>query len=235
VTRFRLAALAGAALVLALRPAGAQGQPTTLMPESPRDGASVGKKPRFQIRAAGVDVEKLRFKIELSADAFRTVAYTFDQLQEPNGWAYTLLDDTSPGAAYFTRLPIQGGDYTWRVASWDGLSWKTSTDAFHVRIDDVPPAEVEGVLMWRDARTECVRIHWRAVTTDRDGREERIAVYHVYRYASKGPTQPIRPFEVGTTSSLEFDDCDLEVGKKPILFYRVVAEDEAGNITGRRY
>jgi hypothetical protein len=220
---------------LASPPAEAQHQPATLSPESPRDGASVGKKPRFVVRASGTDVEQLRFRIELSTDDFRTIAYTFDQLKDPNGWAYTLLDDESPGAVYFLRQPIEGGDYLWRVGSWDGLSWRESATPFHLRIDDVPPADVDGVLMWREPATGCVRITWSAVTTDRDGRPERVALYHVYRYASKGPTQPIRPFEAGETASLELDDCDAEAAKKPILFYRVVAEDEAGNIPGRRY
>ena len=237
MTRYRPAILAWFALPIALAwlPATAQQQPTSLAPESPRDGASVGTKPRFVVRAMGTDVEKLRFRIELSADAFRTIAYTFDQLKDTNGWAYTVLDDQSPGAVYFARQPLAGGDYVWRVASWDGLSWKESSDRFRVRIDDVPPADVDGVLVWRDAKTGCVRISWSAVTTDRDGRDERVAVYHVYRYASKGPTQPIRSYEAGVTPSLDFDDCDAEAAKKPTLFYRVVAEDEAGNIAGRRF
>lgn len=213
----------------------AQAQPTLLSPAEPKDGASVGKKPRFVIRAATSDVEKLRFRIEMSKDEFKTVAYTFDQLKDANGWAYTVLDDQTPGAAYFTHEVLAGGDYKWRVSSWDGLSWLPSADEYRLQIDDVPPADVEGVTMTRDASAGCVRLRWAPVTTDRDGGAERVAVYHVYRYASKGPIHPVRPFEAGTSNTLEFSDCDKNELKKPILFYRVVAEDEAGNIAGRRF
>lgn len=227
----------GVALALALSgsKARSQQQPTALAPQEPKDDASVGKKPRFLLKAVSEDVEKLQFRIELSTDGFKTIAYMFDQTQDPNGWAYTVLEDGSPGAAYFTRRPLEAGDYEWRVASWDGLAWLAPAGRFRLRIDDVPPAEVTGVLMSRDLRTGCVWINWPPVTVDRDGRSERVALYHVYRYASKRLNQPIRPYEAGETAALEYEDCDEEALKKPILFYRVVAEDEAGNITGRNY
>jgi hypothetical protein len=213
----------------------AQQQPTTLALETPRDGASVAKKPRFVVRVSGADVEKLRFKIELSGDEFKTIAYTFDQRKDPSGWAVTALADQTPGAAYFPRQPLAGGDYLWRVASWDGLSWKEGGDRFRVQIDDVPPEDVDGVRMTRDPGGACVRLTWQPVVSDRDGRPERVAMYHVYRYAAKGPTHPIRPFQAGETTGFTFEDCDAASLKKPVLFYRVVAEDEAGNIPGRRF
>jgi hypothetical protein len=237
VIRSRAAALLGAALACALAapPVPAQQQPTTLAPVAPANGAAVGKKPRFVVRIAGSDVENLRFRIELSTDGFESIAYAYDQLEDSNGWAYTALEDGSPGAVYFTRQPMAGGVYLWRVASWDGLSWQEAGDRFRLIIDDVPPADVDGVAMSRDTRSGCVRITWYPVTTDRDGGAERVALYHVYRYASKGPTQPVKPFEAGTTVTTDYEDCDLDALKKPILFYRVVAEDEAGNIPGRKF
>jgi len=223
-----------AALASSLAPA--VNQPSTLLPESPKSGASVGKKPRFILRMDGSEEpEKLRFKIEMSTDHFKTIAYTFDQLKESNGWAYTVLDDQSPGAVYYARQPLKGGSYEWRVASWDGLSWQEGGGRSRVEIDDVPPADVDGVRMARDPKRACVLITWAPVAVDVDGRAERVSSYHVYRYAAKGPTHPIRPFEAGETSGLELEDCNAEALKKPILFYRVVAEDEAGNIPGRRF
>lgn len=215
-------------------PAAAQRQPSGLSPESPPHGGSVGTRPRFLLRVTGGDVEKLRFRIELSSDRFLTIAYTFDQVKDESGWAYTVLDDRSPGAAYFARQALAGGSYHWRVASWDGLSWKESPDWFQLLIDDVPPADVEGVSLDRQDGA-CVRVSWRPVTLDRDGRTERVALYHVYRHATKGPTRPIRPHEAGRTASLTFEDCDPEGGERPVLFYRVVAEDEAGNLAGRKF
>ena len=213
----------------------AQQQPKAIAPEAPPDGASVGKNPRFLVRVSGSDVEKLRFKITMTRDAWKTIAYTFDQLADAAGWAVTALNDQTPGAVYVPRQPLVGGDYEWRVASWDGLSWKEGAEDFRVRIDDVPPEDVDGVRMARDPESGCVRLMWLPVTSDREGRPEHVAMYHVYRYAAKGPTHPIRPFEAGETTSLAFEDCDGASLKKAVLFYRVVAEDEAGNIPGRKF
>ena len=199
------------------------------------DGSSVGKKPRFGIRVVGGDVDKLRFRIELSRDEFKSIAYTFDQLKDDNGWAVTILDDQTPRAAYFSREPLAGGDYLWRAASWDGLSWMDGTRRFRIQIDVTPPADVDGVRMTRDPEGPCVRITWEPVTTDREGGAERIKLYHVYRYAAKGPTHPIRMYQAGETADLEIEDCDTALSSKPVLFYRVVAEDEAGNIPGRKF
>jgi hypothetical protein len=121
------------------------------------------------------------------------------------------------------------------VASWDGLSWKDGDGAFRLQIDDVPPGDVDGLRMARDPASACVHLTWQPLLNDLEGRAERVARYHVYRYAAKGPTHPIRPFEAGETTSLAFDDCDVAALKKAILFYRVVAEDEAGNIPGRKF
>lgn len=229
------AACAGALALLVASSAGAQQQPKSVSPEAPVDGASVGKKPRFALRIDGGDVDKLQFRIELSRDEFKTIAYTFDQLKDADGWAVTVLDDQSPGAVYFTRQPIAGGNYLWRVASWDGLSWMDGSRRFRIQIDDVPPADVDGVRMSRPPGGSCVHISWEPVTTDSNGGPERVARYHVYRYAAKGPTHPIRPFEAGETAELTFEDCDAVIVDKPVLFYRIVAEDEAGNIPGRKF
>lgn len=222
-------------VAVAFGPALAQEQPERVSPVEPANGASTGKKPRFVVSAPGADVEKLRFRIELSADGFKSTAYTFDQKADPGGWAMTVLPDQSVVEVYFPKQPLGGGDYAWRVASWDGLSWKDGTETFRLRIDDIPPADVEGVTLARQPGTACVRVEWHPVTLDRDGRPEQIAQYHVYRYAAKGAMQPIRPFEAGRTPGLRFDDCDTEAAASPILYYRVVAEDTAGNIPGRRF
>jgi hypothetical protein len=237
VTWARSGATVGACalFVVAATVAGAQQQPKAVSPEAPPDGASVGTKPRFVIRVEGGDVEKLKFRIELSRDDFKTTAYTFDGLKDDNGWAVTALADQGAGAVYFSPKPLAGGGYLWRVASWDGLSWMDGDRRFRIQIDDVPPADVDGVRMTRNPEGSCVRIRWEPVTTDRDGGPERIAQYHVYRYTARGSTQPIRLFEAGRTAELEFEDCDAAALNKPILFYRIVAEDQAGNIPGRKF
>ena len=45
----------------------------------------------------------------------------------------------------------------------------------------------------------------------------------------------MRPFEIGVTAALQLDDCDFDALKAPVLFYRVVAQDEAGNVPGRKF
>ena len=219
----------------AISPAIAQQQPERVSPVAPEDGAAIGKKPRFVVSAPGGDLDKLRFRIELSADGFQSIAYLFDQKESAQGWAVTTLPDGSAAEAYFPKEALRGGDYRWRASSWDGLDWKTGGETFRLRIDDVPPADVEAVMLRRMPGASCVHVDWHPVTLDRDGRPEQIAQYHVYRYTAKGAMQPIRPFEAGRTPALQFDDCDPEAIASPILYYRVVAEDTAGNIPGRRY
>lgn len=212
----------------------AQQQPTSLTPEIPKDGASVNVRPKFVVRADSPDVSKLRFRIELSRDDFKTIAYTFDQLKEANGWAFLENEGETPGALYFPSKRIAGGDYTWRVSSWDGLSWKVSDTTFRLNIDDVPPAEVTDVRMYRNPQTGCMHISWDPVVTDVKGNPERVARYHVFRYWKRSSVPSLGPFEAGTTPGTEFDDCNADTLKRPMVFYRVEAEDEAGNIFGRR-
>ena len=226
------AALLG--LLLATLGARAQQQPSRLTLDQPKDGAAVSPRPKFVVRTDAADVSKLRFRIELSRDDFKTVAYTFDQLKEANGWAYIESEGEPPGAILFVRKKLDGGDYVWRVSSWDGLSWQTGPEVQRVTIDDVPPAEVQGVRMRRDPATGCMHISWDPVSTDQNGGPERIARYHVFRYWQRAAVPSIGPNEAGTSTETTYVDCDPTTLKKPMVFYRVEAEDEAGNIFGRR-
>jgi hypothetical protein len=211
--------LAAAALLVAVAPAFAE-HPATVSPDAPPDGAVTGRKPRFAVKTTGGDAESVRFRIELSRDEFRTVAYTFDQLADPNGWVYS-----GPGAIYAPRKPIESGGYLWRVASWDGVTWKAGGTAFRLRVDDVPPADVRGLTITR--RTGgCVGLAWDPVVEDARGGPERIAAYHVWRFTS--PTAP--GTAVGDAKAASYEDCDPDLGSRPLLYYRVVPEDEAGNV-----
>jgi hypothetical protein len=231
----RLATLAIVFCAGAARPAAwGQQQPSRLEPEQPKNGDSVGVRPKFVLRADAEDVSKLRFRIELSRDGFKTVAYTFDQLREPNGWAYLEMETEPPGAAYFPQKKLAGGQYIWRVSSWDGLSWQTARSEFRVTIDDVPPAEVQGVRMTRDPSSGCVHVTWNPVATDEKGGPERVLKYHIFRYWERTTVPSIGPFEAGTATEAHYDDCDPATRKRPLVFYRVEAEDEAGNVFGRR-
>ena len=217
--------LAAAVLLVAVSPALAE-HPARLAPESPDDGAVTGRKPRFVLRAAGDSAETARYRIELSRDAFRTIAYTFDQVADPNGWVYAA---DVPGAVYTPRRPIAAGRYAWRVASWDGVTWRVAPGSFRLDVDDVPPADVSRIAMTRDLARGCVRLVWDPVSTDVRGGSERIARYRVLRFtdASSSASAAV---EVGEAKAPSFEDCDPALADRPLVYYRVVPEDEAGNV-----
>jgi hypothetical protein len=162
----------------------------------------------------------VRYRIELSTDGFRTIAYTFDQQADPNGWIYA-----DPGAAFAPRKPVESGTYVWRVASWDGVTWKAGSGELHLRVDDVPPTDVRGLAMMRRA-SGCVGLVWDPVTEDVKGGTETIRTYHVLRLTSTRGT----PVAAGDAKAATFEDCDPELPSRPLLYYRVVPEDEAGNV-----
>ena len=221
--------LVAAVLLVAVSPALAE-HPTRLAPESPDDGAVTGRKPRFVLRAAGDSAEGARYRIELSRDAFRTIAYTFDQVADPNGWVYAADSDASgPGAVYTPRRPIDAGRYAWRVSSWDGVTWRVAPASFRFDVDDVPPADVSRIAMTRDLARGCVRLVWDPVSTDARGGSERIARYHVLRF-TEASSSASAGAEVGEAKAPSFEDCDPALADRPLLYYRVVPEDEAGNV-----
>ena len=218
---------AAALLLVAISPALAE-HPTTLAPQAPADGAVTGRKPQFVLRATGGAVESVRFRIELSRDGFRTIAYTFDQVADPNGWVYAAdVDAGVPGAVYAPRRPIDAGRYAWRVASWDGVTWRVAPGTFRLDIDDVPPAEVERLALTRDRG--CVRLVWDPVVTDARGGSERIARYHVLRFTAVS-SRASAGQEVGEAKAASFEDCDPALDDRPLVYYWIVPEDEAGNV-----
>jgi hypothetical protein len=220
--------LAAAALLVAVAPAFAE-HPPGLAPDSPRDGAITGRKPRFVVRTSGAEAESARFRIELSQDGFRTIAYTFDQLADANGWVYAVLDGGGSGAVYAPRKPIGAGRYAWRVSSWDGVTWRVGAATFRLDVDVVPPADVSGLAMARRA-DGCVSLAWDPVVSDAQGGVERIGVYHVLRFTTATPPAGGGTSEVGEAKVPLFEDCDPALADKPLLYYRVVPEDEAGNV-----
>ncbi len=203
-------------------------------PLDPPDGAVVGTRPRFAVGFKGTDLVKSQFKIELSRDGFETIAYTFDGREDRNGWAHTPFDDV-PGAVYMARRPLAHGTYAWRVYAWNGVEWVRGKRAHTLIVDGVPPADVQGLRVRVDRDRRAILLEWDPVTADREGGAERVALYHVYRYEKRSFFFVIRPFEIGTTESTRFEDADPRALDSRMLFYKVTAEDEAGNEAGHRY
>jgi hypothetical protein len=207
--------------------------PERVYPVRPADGAVVGPRPVFCIgyeipseRAAG----ELRFRITLDPRDRGLEPYDFDQRRRRSGW---LLGDEGE-VLYRPRKPLDDGRYRWRAWAWNGVDWVPGEDAFDLRVDSVPPAAVEGLRVRFDEKKGQVHLEWDPVTLDLSGRPEFVARYHVYRYERRVFPPAARVHEIGVVEQTRFVDKDPPPTASKILFYKVVAEDQAGNEAGRR-
>ncbi|MHC4429828.1 MAG: hypothetical protein ACYS0D_14695 [Planctomycetota bacterium] len=75
-------------------------------------------------------------------------------------------------------------------------------------------------------------IEWDPVTLDRNERPEYVARYHVYRYERGSSFRRVRVHEIGVVEQPRYVDTNDASEGKIVLFYRVTAEDEAGNEGG---
>jgi hypothetical protein len=192
-----------------------------------------GPRPVFRLHYEGLGELKprrLRFRITLEPLASDGKRYVFDQRRRGNGW---LLGDEGE-VLYRTTKPIEDGRYRWQVASWNGVEWTGGGQSLELRIDAVPPADVEGLTVRFDAAQGEVRLDWQPVSLDRHGRPEFVDRYHVYRYDRRSFPRGAREHEVGVVDVPHFIDRGLPAEPSKILFYRVTAEDTAGNEPGRR-
>ena len=212
---------------LALPAAGAPFE--AIYPVAPRDGSVLGARPLFQVGYRGVaerDERNLRFRIALSRDGFASEEHVFDQRARRSGW----LPGDDGKMIFRPPRPLPDGQYEWRVWAWDGMAWIRGNGAFRLRIDTVPPADVEGLRVWVDPTGSALRLRWEPVTLDQLGGAEFVPRYHVYRYEKRREFPVVRLFEIGVAETPEFTDDDWTDNPSPILYYRVVAEDQAGNI-----
>jgi len=203
-----------------------------VFPLEPPDDAVSGANPVFRVgyEPGEADRERnARFRIVLSEDGFRSEAYVFDQRERRAGWL-----PGGPGSVLFRpRRPLADGDYEWKVARWNGLAWEEGSAVRRLRIDTVPPADVEGLRVDRDARSGSLRLSWDPVFLDRDGGSEFVARYHVYRYV-EGPPYPVLPaLRVASGPQHSWTD-DEDTSRVRLVLYRVTAEDAAGNEALRR-
>jgi hypothetical protein len=198
---------------------------------SPEADAVVSSRPVFQLQFDAVEPEesrRMRFRIVLTAADSDEKSYVFDQRRRRSGWLAT-----ADGTAVF-RPPrsIDDGRYAWHFAAWNGVEWVHSIETRKLRVDSVPPADVEAIQLQHDREGRTVHLTWKPVVLDQDGSAEFVTRYHVYRY-SKNPDLPhVRAFEVGVVEIPEFTDGPTHPDET-ILFYRIAAEDEAGNVSAR--
>ena len=207
-----------------------------VFPYEPRDRARVGPKPTLRVGVEGLDVRQMFFRIELSRDDFDTIAYTFDQKKNKERWSFMIMGFEGPqGARFLLRDPLEDGKYEWRVSAWNGIEWVDGKSTHRLTVDAVPPADVHGLSMTVDRLEKGVALSWKPVTFDRNGGPEYVAKYHVYRYTLRSFFFVIRPFRIATVADTRFVDRDPKALAAPLIFYKITAEDDAGNEPERRY
>ena len=207
-----------------------------VFPYEPRDRARVGPRPTLRVGVEGLDVRQMFFRIELSRDDFDTIAYTFDQKKNKERWSFMIMGFEGPqGARFLVRDPLEDGKYQWRVSAWNGIEWVDGKSTHRLTVDAVPPADVHGLSMTVDRLEKGVALSWKPVAIDRNGGPEYVAKYHVYRYTLRSFFFVIRPFRIATVDDTRFVDRDPKALAAPLLFYKITAEDDAGNEPDRRY
>jgi hypothetical protein len=199
---------------------------------APDDEAVTGARPVFIVGYSGVapgDERRLRFRIELAAEAREGKDYRFDQRRSRSGWLPGDVDEVQ----FRPPRPLADGAYRWDVAVWDGVAWSPAGTPRRLRVDSVAPAWVDSLRVELEPDGTRVRLTWKPVTADLAGAPEFVARYHVYRF-ELGPQQPlVRPYRIGTVETPGFVD-ERPPADRAILFYRIAAEDHAGNVTGVR-
>lgn len=182
----------------------------------------------LQLGYEGTDLahpRDLRFRIKLTG---KDRSYVFDQRRRRSGW----ITADQGRVLYRPKQPLQDGDYRFEAELWDGLAWVAGERVFRLRIDSVPPADVEHLRLRVDQERERVVLEWDPVSLDRQGRPEYVVAYHVYRYERRGPFRSLKAHELGISQEPRFIDESWEPDVR-VLFYKVTGEDEAGNEADR--
>jgi len=211
--------------------AGAQ-EAVEVQPTRPVDDAVVQARPVFHLAYTGLDdagLRKARFRITVESQTDDSLVFSFDQRRKRSGWA-----PGEPGEMlYRPKRPLPDGLYEWEVGFWDGTNWQAGDRRFRLRVDSVPPAPVENLTVRHDPGRGVVELEWDPVALDVGGGAEYVARYHVYRYPRADTTPRVEPFEVAETEQTRASlPIESEEDAK-LWFYRVTAEDLAGNEAGR--
>ena len=204
-----------------------------VFPEEPGDGSTVGPRPIIRIGVDGDDIHMMRFKIVMSQDDFDTESHVFDQTKDQAGWSFAVLGDEA-GALLRVPKPLNEGVHDWKVYAWNGVDWVEGDNVYRMTVDSIRPEDVE-TLMADRSENGGVELSWDPVTLDLNGRPEYISRYHVYRYSRRSFFFSIRAFEISVTDETYYVD-DSQIGRSAdMLFYKITAEDQAGNHDFKRW
>ena len=204
-----------------------------VFPDRPTDDSVVRTRPVFQIRHEGTEpgtLRSMRFRIALLDERTDAEVYVFDQRAQASGWA--------PGeegyVVYLPRRPIADGSYRWSAWYWNGHEWIGGETMSRLRIDSVPPAEIDDLALRYERERARLVLSWTPVTLDRVGDPEYVARYRAYRHRAS-PFLRIPAHEVAVTE-IERLVLDEPVDTEQILvFFSIAAEDQAGNRAGQRF
>jgi hypothetical protein len=204
-----------------------------IFPHAPEDLAVSRSRPVFHIGFTGVDpyeARLMRFKLALSEDGFITEAYVFNQRNRQSGWI-----QGQPGEMiYRPRRPLRDGEYEWKAWAWNGVNWVDGGGSRTIRIDSIPPAEIQDLaLMYFQDSTEMI-ITWDPVSLDQQNNTEFVSGYHVYAFPGRPDLPVARTFRIGVVDTPRYVEPEATPADHPIMYYRVQAVDEAGNVSGLR-
>lgn len=199
-------------------------------PVLPPDGAVVGPRPVFQLGYESLEdpnPRKLRFRIRLDPvrSASGSEELVFDQRKRRSGWLMG-----HPGhMIYRPHRPLPDGEYRWDVSFWNGVEWRQGGTKFEIRVDSIPPANVEGLRIEPRREGQELLLVWDPVTLDQAGGPEFVSRYYVYRFERRGLFRRVRSNQVAVVEQPRYVDQQPQAEGTRILYYRITAEDAAGN------
>ncbi len=200
---------------------------------APEHQSVVGARPVFSIGYEAPDTvspRKLQFRITLRPIEDSGPTLVYDQRERRRGW----LPGEGQSFLFRPPRPVPDGSYVWNVEFWSGVEWKGGGSASEVRVDSIPPEDVTDLQVRADRELNGMILEWQPVAIDRKGRPEFVRRYHIYRYEQRPFFSGALKNEVGVSELPRFEDrTPLPEGRK-ILYYRVAAEDLAGNEAGKR-
>ena len=207
-------------------------------PLAPAEGSVVGARPlfRFAVKGVGEGWESaMPPVIELSQDDWKSTLRVYSLGSGPaRGWRLT--SPASGGASGTFRCPeeLPEGGWQWRIRL-DGAAAPSPWGSISFRVDSTPPGEVRTLKVQRRSDGS-LALSWSPVTEDVEGKPETVDHYAIYRYDSLGTFPQAAPSRIAEIRATAFVDrrAPTRVGSRPVLYYKVVAVDAAGNELGVR-